>query len=70
MDQDPFGMTTRDIAGGYELQQWEDGETYYLIGSSDISSDAYGAIEGTVGKIGWNDKFILVWQKECGSGRG
>lgn len=70
MDQDPFGQTTRDIIGSYELQQWEDGQTYYLKGPSKISNEAYGAIEGTVGQIGWNDNYILVWQNECGSGRG
>jgi hypothetical protein len=70
MDQDPFGQTTRDIIGSYELEQWEDGQTYYLKGPSKISNEAHGAIEGTVGEIGWNDNFILVWQNECGSGRG
>lgn len=69
-DQDPFGQSTRDVAGSYKLQQWEDGQTYYLKGPSKISNEAHGAIEGTVGEIGWNDDFILVWQNECGSGRG
>jgi Fe-S-cluster containining protein len=66
MDQDPFGLTTRDIQGAYELEQWEDGSTYYLRGPSHLSHEAWGAIEGTVGKLGWSGDIILVWQNDCG----
>ncbi len=69
-DQDPFGNSTRDIIAPYRLMQWEDGKTFYLEGPSNLATEAYGAIEGTVGKIGWNDNFILVRQNESGSGRG
>ena len=70
MDQDPFGLSTRDIAGPYELEQWEDGVTYYIKGKSNVSNDAWGAIEGTVGQLGWTDDYIIVFQNECGAGEG
>jgi hypothetical protein len=70
MDQDPFGLSTRDIKGEYELEQWEDGSTYYLKGPSALKHQAWGAIEGTVGRIGWSGDTIIVWQNECGSGEG
>lgn len=70
MDQDPFGLRTRDIQGAYELEQWEDGTTYYLIGPSHLPSNGWGAIEGTVGRLGWAEDIILVWQTDCGSGGG
>jgi hypothetical protein len=70
VDQDPFDLSTRDIKGEYELEQWEDGSTYYLKGPSALKHQAWGAIEGTVGRIGWSDDTILVWQNNCGSGEG
>lgn len=70
MDQDPFGLGTRDIQGEYELEQWEDGSTYYLKGPSHLTHQAWGAIEGTVGKLGWSGDIILVWQNDCGTGEG
>lgn len=70
MDQDPFGRSTRDILGEYELEQWEDGSTYYLKGPSALKNQAWGALEGTVGRIGWSGNTILVWQNDCGSGEG
>jgi hypothetical protein len=70
MDQDPFGQSSRDIKGAYELEQWEDGSTYYLKGPSPLKHQPWGAIEGTVGRIGWSGDTILVWQNNCGSGEG
>ncbi len=70
VDQDPFGLSTRDIKGEYELEQWEDGSTYYLKGPSTLQHQAWGAIEGTVGRIGWSGDTILVWQNDCGTGEG
>ncbi len=70
MDQDPFGLSTRDIKGAYELEKWDDGYTYYLLGPSGPEHGGWGAIEGTVGKIGWTGDMILVWQIDCGSGEG
>jgi hypothetical protein len=63
-------LSTRDIKGEYELEQWEDGSTYYLKGPSALKHQAWGAIEGTVGRIGWSGDTIIVWQNDCGSGEG
>ena len=70
MDQDPFGLSKRHIHGQYKLEQWEDGSTYYLMGPSDQTHQPWGAIEGTVGHIGWSGDIIIVWQNQCGSGEG
>lgn len=71
MDQDPFGLRRRDISEAYQLEQWEEnGVTYYIKGPSNISNDAWGAIEGTVGQLGWTDYHILVFQDDCGAGGG
>ena len=69
MDQDPFGLSTRDIRGSYELEQWEDGITYYLRGPSHLEG-GWGALEGMVEKIGWSDDYIFAFQTDCGSGSG
>ena len=55
MDMDPFGLASRDVAGPYSLEQWEDFRTYYLVtfGGSNVLGDA-------VERIGWNDRYILV----------
>ncbi len=66
-DLDPFGLTTRTIISPYSLEILEDGETYYLLGPPNIG---WGALEGTVGKIGWNDQYILTWQNDDGQGGG
>jgi hypothetical protein len=70
MDQDPFGLSTRDIVGPYELRQWEDGKTYYLEGPSHMKGGGHGAIEGIVTKLGWDDNYILVYQNDDGKGGG
>ena len=70
MDQDPFGLSTRDIVGPYELRQWEDGETYYLEGLSNVKVGGHGVLDGVVTKLGWNDSYILVYQNDDGSGGG
>lgn len=70
MDQDPFGLSTRDIVGPYVLHQWEDGKTYYLEGPSHIKGGGHGAIEGIVTKLGWNANYILVYQNDDGQGGG
>ena len=69
-DQDPFGMSSREIVGPYELQMWEDGVTFYLQGPSNIHNSAHGALEGIVIEIGWNEELILVLQNDDGSGGG
>jgi hypothetical protein len=57
MDQDPFRLSERSVAGGYRLLQWEDG-TYYLVDQD--HPDGGGVVEGTVIRIGWNSETILV----------
>ena len=66
-DFDVFGSSTKDIIGSYELKQWEDFKTYYLYGPQDTG---WGAIDGTVDRIGWNIRYILVLQNDDGNGSG
>jgi hypothetical protein len=66
-DSDPFGFRNVTIIAPYELEKWETGTHYYLVGPED---KAYGVLEGTVGKIGWNQRYILVWQNGDGLGPG
>ena len=66
-DIEPFGLTTRTIISPYSLEIWEDGETYYLQGPPNIG---WGALEGTIGKIGWKEQYILTWQNDNGQGKG
>jgi len=70
MDKDPFGFNTTAIVPPYELDQWEDETTYYLRGPSQIKETGWGAIEGTVIKLGWNAETILVYQRDDGQGGG
>lgn len=66
-DMDPFGQSTKTIISPYELKQWEDFETYYLFGPEETG---WGTIDGTVKKIGWNKRYILVLQNDDGNGGG
>ena len=54
VDQDPFGLSERRLAGDYRLVLWEDGKSYCLFGG-DRSS-----LGEPVSRIGWNSRFILV----------
>lgn len=67
VDMDLFGASTRDIIGDYELKQWEDNETYYLLGPNETP---WGAIDGAVLELGWNEQYIVVLQKDNGNGGG
>lgn len=67
VDTDFFGASTKTIIGEYKLKQWEDKETYYLYGPNETP---WGAIDGTVSELGWNEKFILVLQNDDGNGGG
>lgn len=56
---------TRDlpVAGGYFLEQWEDGETYRLYARPvDNTQFGGGLLAGTIEKIGWNEKFIMAFR--------
>lgn len=59
-DQDPFGLRDRTVLGNYELYHAE-WDAYYLEHKKE-DSGGYGVLEGTVGRIGWNDRHIVVWQ--------
>ncbi|MDY6839822.1 MAG: hypothetical protein SWH78_17830 [Thermodesulfobacteriota bacterium] len=57
----PFGNQERTIAGDYRLVQFEDGETYYIYAEGQ-NKPGGGVIDGTVKRIGWNYRYIIVWQ--------
>jgi hypothetical protein len=61
-DQDPFHLRERQVLSGYELQQWEDSNTYYLVRDSD-RADTGGVLDGTVVRIGWNKRYIIAERK-------
>ena len=67
VDFDLFGRSTKTVVGAYELKRWEDFKTYYLYGPQ---KTPWGALDGTVDKIGWNEDFILVLQHDDGNGGG
>jgi len=49
------------IAGDYRLEQFEDGETYYLHKRGhDDSSEGGSIIGGTVLRLGWNSRYIVA----------
>jgi hypothetical protein len=54
-DLDPFGLASRNVAGPYSLEQWEDFRTYYLV-----TLGGTNALDDAVEQIGWNDRYILV----------
>lgn len=60
VDQDPFGLSRRQIAGSIHLEQWEDFERYYLVGPEQLNGG--GLLEGTVQQIGWNDRYVLAFR--------
>jgi len=55
----PFGVQQRKIAGDFSLEQWEDSTTYYLRKRGADNSGG-GVIEGTVDRIGWSERYIVV----------
>ena len=57
----PFGEQERTVAGKYRLVQWEDGTTYYLHADG-MNKPGGGVIEGTVKRIGWDERFIIVFR--------
>jgi len=51
---------TNTLPGGYKLERWEDGVTFYITGPDNSNQDGGGAIEGTVQRIAWNSKLIFA----------
>lgn len=60
VDQDPFGLSCRRIAGNYCLRQWEDEKTYYIDTLDGRDHGGGGVIDGTVKAISWNVQYIVV----------
>ena len=51
----------RTVAGAFRLEQWEDGETYYLHRrGQDDSSQGGSIIGGTVLRLGWTGRYIVA----------
>jgi len=67
MDQDPFGVTTRHIAGPYQLKQWDEGPVEYFIQGGPHQQFSDWAVDGSVLQIGWDRQHILV-QREAFAG--
>jgi len=59
-DLDPFRLADRTVIGDYYLNRFETGAFYLCHEHRDCSG--YGILGGTVKSIGWNDRYILVWQ--------
>ncbi len=57
----PFGERERKVAGKYRLVQWEDGKTYYIHAEGQ-NKPGGGLIEGTIKRIGWDERYIIVWR--------
>lgn len=50
----------KSLPGGFALEKWEDGVTFYLIGPGNLKQDGGGAIEGTVLRLAWNSDIIAA----------
>lgn len=51
----------RTISGAFQLEQWEDGTTYYLHKrGQDDSSEGGSIIGGIVIRLGWSDRYIVA----------
>jgi hypothetical protein len=66
-----FDLSCKRVAGAYCLDQWEDGQTYYLeiqrpLGQQDDNGG--GVIDGTVLRLGWNKSYILADRKPLVAG--
>ena len=68
-DQDSFQLRDRQVIGEYQLQQWEDSNTFYLVESGE-EDEGGGDIGGTVIRIGWNDRYIIAERKATFGGDG
>jgi uncharacterized lipoprotein NlpE involved in copper resistance len=51
---------TKALPGSFELEKWEDGETYYINGPDGTKQDGGGAIEGTVMRLAWTSELIAA----------
>jgi len=60
--------STKSLPGGYELEKWEDGTTFYLNTPGNTTKNGAGAIDGTVQHIAWNKEIIAA--ERCATFRG
>jgi hypothetical protein len=60
MDQDPFGVTTRRIAGPYELKRWDEGPVQYLIQGGPRTNPTDWTVDGPILQLAWDRHHILV----------
>ncbi|NJK93431.1 MAG: hypothetical protein HC904_17415 [Blastochloris sp.] len=66
MDADPFGLSSRRIAGKYQLERFEGGNYYLLKDGHEGSGGGY--LDGTILEIGWDSDTIAA--KRCANFRG
>jgi len=62
---DIFGVSTKELAAGYCLELNREFSSYRLqkcFGIRDAATDGVGLLEGTVERIGWNDRYIAGWR--------
>lgn len=59
-------QASRSLGGGYRLEQWEDGVTYYVVRSD--KNDGGGVIGGAVESIGWENGRIIALRKPTWGG--
>jgi hypothetical protein len=62
---DIFGTSNKELAAGYCLELWREGDSYRIQGcpgSSKPYEDGIGLFQGTVSKIGWSDQYIVGWR--------
>jgi len=67
-DQDPFGVNYRTVRGDFALHRSAEGGVFFYLVDRKHEVGGYGALRGTVRRIGWNERYIVVWQN-ADSGR-
>lgn len=70
-DQDIFENRCRQLFNSFYIVKWEDGKTFYLNNSCDLSnnnSNGGGMIEGTVKEIGSNSRYVFIKRMPLFSG--
>ncbi|WP_147675646.1 hypothetical protein [Xanthomonas massiliensis] len=60
-DLNPFNAGCRNIDSYYALCQVDDQSTYLIMRSGE-QPEGGGVLEGSIERIGWNDRYILAWR--------
>jgi hypothetical protein len=58
---DCYGAPTKRIGGPYVLRQFAL-HRYHIERTGRLDPSGGGVLKGTVTKIGWNERYILVWR--------